>query len=54
MYNRFCLVKVIDRKIAKEWFGIKCPWGEDAMINLRIFGGSKKGSDLFSSQGSRS
>lgn len=54
MYIRFCLVKVMDRKIAKEWLGIKCPWGEDEMIDLRIFGGSKKGSDLFSSQGSRS
>ena len=54
MYIRFCLVKVMDRKIAKERLGIKCPWGGDEMIDLRIFGGSKKGSDLFSSQGSRS
>ena len=46
LHIRFCLVKVMDRKIAKDWLGIKCPWGEDEMIDLRIFGGSTKGSDL--------
>ena len=38
----------------KDWSGIKCPWGGDEMIDLRIFGGSRKGPNLFGLEASRS